>query len=148
MPVDWQAYLRPAAAAPAPLPTYAFQRERYWLDPVDAPADAEGLGLRAVGHPILGASLGLAARDEYVLTSRISLRTHPWLADHTVLGTTMLPGTAFVELCARAGEQTGASRVEDLTLSVPLVLPKRGGVQVQVVVGEADDAGRRGVEVY
>ncbi|MET8765928.1 type I polyketide synthase [Streptomyces sp. NPDC004658] len=148
VPVDWSAYLRPATTAPAPLPTYAFQRERYWLDPVDAPADAEGLGLKAVGHPILGASLGLATRDEYVLTSRISLRTHPWLADHAVLGTTLLPGTAFVELCARAGEQTGAPRVEDLTLSVPLVLPARGGVQVQVVVGEADGAGRRGVEVY
>ncbi|MEV5149205.1 type I polyketide synthase, partial [Streptomyces sp. NPDC052727] len=148
VPVDWPAYLRPGTAAPAPLPTYAFQRERYWLDPVNAPADAEGLGLKAVGHPILGASLGLAGRDEYVLTSRISLRTHPWLADHAVFGTTLLPGTAFVELCARAGEQTGAPRVEDLTLSVPLVLPARGGVQVQVVVGEADGAGRRGVEVY
>ncbi|MFJ4695968.1 SDR family NAD(P)-dependent oxidoreductase, partial [Streptomyces sp. NPDC088766] len=148
VPVDWAACLGTGTTAPAPLPTYAFQRERHWLDPVDAPADAEGLGLKAVGHPILGASLGLATRDEYVLTSRVSLRTHPWLADHVVLGATLLPGTAFVELCARAGDQVGAPRVEDLTLSAPLVLPARGGVQVQVVVGEADGAGRRGVEVY
>ncbi|MGW3014393.1 acyltransferase domain-containing protein, partial [Streptomyces sp. NPDC001219] len=148
VPVDWPAYLGRRTTTPAPLPTYAFQRERYWLDSVDAPADAEGLGLRTVGHPILGASLGLATRDEYVLTSRVSLRTHPWLADHVVLGTTLLPGTAFVELCARAGEQVGAPALEDLTLSVPLVLPVWGGVQVQVVVGEADDAGRRTVEIY
>ncbi|MGV9944488.1 acyltransferase domain-containing protein, partial [Streptomyces sp. NPDC003401] len=148
VPVDWSALLGPRTTTPTPLPTYAFQRERHWLDPVDAPADAEGLGLKAVGHPILGASLGLATRDEYVLTSRVSLRTHPWLADHVVLGATLLPGTAFVELCARAGDQVGAPRVEDLTLSAPLVLPARGGVQVQVVVGEADGVGHRGVEVY
>ncbi|MGY5106482.1 SDR family NAD(P)-dependent oxidoreductase, partial [Streptomyces sp. 900105245] len=148
LPVDWPAYLGNPTTTPTPLPTYAFQRERYWLDPVEAPADAEGLGLKAVGHPILGAALGLAARDEYVLTSRVSLRTHPWLADHVILGTTLLPATAFIELCARAGDQVGTPGVEDLTLSVPLVLPERGGVQVQVVVGEADDTGRRGVEVY
>ncbi|KOV65739.1 hypothetical protein ADL00_18645, partial [Streptomyces sp. AS58] len=146
--INWPAYFGPTPTTPLTLPTYAFQHQRYWLDAVDAPADAAGLGLMPVEHPLLGASLQMAASDDYLLTSRVSLRSHPWLADHVVFDSTLLPGTAFVEFVARAGEQVGAPLVENLHLSAPLVLPARDGVQLQVVVGEADEAGRRAVEVY
>lgn len=62
--------------------------------------------------------------------------------------TTLLPGTGFVELAALAGERLGCPRVEELTLSAPLVLPERDGVRIQLAVGEADGAGRRVVDVY
>ncbi|UQX05328.1 type I polyketide synthase [Streptomyces sp. RerS4] len=130
------------------LPTYAFQHERYWLDDPKAPADAAGLGLAATGHPLLGAAVASAHRDEYLFTGRLSRRTHGWLTEHAVHGTVLVPGTGLVELAARAGEQLGVERVEELMLSAPLVLPEQGGVQVQVVVGEADGAGRRTVEVF
>ncbi|WP_323188304.1 SDR family NAD(P)-dependent oxidoreductase [Streptomyces sp. NBC_00249] len=130
------------------LPTYAFQHERYWLEDPRTPADAAGLGLAATGHPLLGAAVGSAHRDEYLFTGRLSRRTHAWLTEHAVHGTVLVPGTGLVELAARAGEQLGVERVEELMLSAPLVLPEQGGVQVQVVVGEADGAGRRTVEVF
>ncbi|KJS51450.1 hypothetical protein VM98_37120, partial [Streptomyces rubellomurinus subsp. indigoferus] len=69
------------------LPTYAFQRERYWRDPPPAAADAEGLGRRSPDRPLLGAGLAQAGDDRHLLTGRISLPTHPWLAYHAVLGT-------------------------------------------------------------
>ncbi|MGW0395376.1 type I polyketide synthase [Streptomyces sp. NPDC003042] len=130
------------------LPTYAFQHERYWLEDPQTPADAAGLGLAATGHPLLGAAVAAAHRDEYLFTGRLSRRTHAWLTEHAVHGTVLLPGTGLIELAARAGEQLGVERVEELMLSAPLVLPEQDGVQVQVVVGEADGTGRRGVEVF
>ncbi|MFD7439716.1 type I polyketide synthase, partial [Streptomyces sp. NPDC059861] len=130
------------------LPTYAFQHERYWLDGPDAPLDATGLGLDPALHPLLGATVSLADRDTHVFTGSVSLGTHGWLAEHAVNGTVLMPGTALVELALRAGEQAGTDRLAELLLAAPLVLPERGGVQLQVVVGEADNDGRRTVEIY
>ncbi|SNT60728.1 Acyl transferase domain-containing protein, partial [Actinacidiphila glaucinigra] len=99
----------------------------------------------ALGHPLLGATVALADSDGFLFTGRLSLDTHPWLADHAVMGTVLLPGAAFVELAVRAGDQVGCDVLEELTLQAPLVLPERGGVQVQIHVAapDADGTGRR-----
>ncbi|WP_449344490.1 type I polyketide synthase [Streptomyces narbonensis] len=148
--VDWDAFYEGTGARRIDLPTYAFRTDRYWLEPGTAAASgAEALGLGSVVHPLLGAAVTVAGAEETLFTSRVSLRTHPWLADHAVLDSLPFPGTAFVELVLAAGEQVGAGQVEELTLAAPLVLPERGGVQLQVVVGGAEGAsGRRAVEVY
>jgi acyl carrier protein len=63
-------------------------------------------------------------------------------------GTVLLPGTGFVELALRAGEEVGTPVVDDLTIEAPLVLPERGDVAIQVAVGAKDDRGRRPVTVH
>ncbi|KJS52279.1 polyketide synthase, partial [Streptomyces rubellomurinus subsp. indigoferus] len=121
-PVDWRTIL-PADAALVDLPTYAFQRERYWLESGGpAAGDPAGLGLEPADHPLLGAAVAVADSGEYLFTGRLSARTHPWLADHAVGGAVLLPGTAFVELAVRAGDEVGCDRVDELTLEAPLVL--------------------------
>ncbi|MDT0574234.1 type I polyketide synthase, partial [Streptomyces sp. DSM 3412] len=130
------------------LPTYAFQRRRFWLEAGHRVTDAAGLGQSAADHPLVGAVVGLAGGEGVVLTGRLSLKSHPWLADHTVGGTVVFPGTGFVELAVRAGDQVGCGRVEELTLEAPLVVPERGGVQMQVVVEAANGTGERAVAVY
>ncbi len=146
--VDWKAYYEGSGARPVDLPTYAFQHERYWLLPTQGIGDVTSAGLSAAGHPLLGAAVELADGDGLVLTARLSLQTHPWLADHAILDTVLLPGTAFVELATQAGDRVGCDTVEELTLAAPLVLPERGAVRLQLTVGAADDSGRRELAVF
>ena len=146
--VDWAALLGPAHVGGVSLPTYAFQRRRYWLDGVSSGGDASSLGLSAAGHPLLGAVVVSPDGDGVVLTGRVGLATHPWLADRAVGGFVLLPGTAFMELVLRAAAEVGCALLQELTLMKPLVLPDEVGMQLQVVVDGADELGCRSVSVY
>ncbi|MEV7406123.1 type I polyketide synthase, partial [Streptomyces sp. NPDC091267] len=148
VPVDWARYFEGSGARRVDLPTYAFQRERYWMEAELGGLDAGSLGLGITDHPLLGASIALAEADEMVLTGRLTLATQAWIADHGVLGSVLLPGTAFVELAVRAGDEVGCDLLEELTLQAPLVIPEQGGVAIQVAIGAADPTGRRSVGVY
>ncbi|GLW59517.1 hypothetical protein Kpho01_75270 [Kitasatospora phosalacinea] len=142
LPVDWPTLL-PDGARPVELPTYPFQPERLWLEAGPDRSDAAGLGLRATGHPLLGTAVDLAAGGGAVLTGRLSTSAQPWLADHAVHGTVLLPGAALVDLAVRLGDQVDCPQVEELTLEAPLVLPERGALTVQVAAEPADGTGRR-----
>ncbi|AUS81207.1 polyketide synthase [Actinoalloteichus sp. AHMU CJ021] len=149
--VDWPSVFAPWGARRVPLPTYAFQRERYWLDAPEEPVGEEavaGLGLTSADHPLLGASVALADADGFLFTGRLSTSTHPWLADHVVLGDVVVPGTVFLELAVRAGNQVGCGQVEELLLENSLTLPERGGVTIQVLLEGPDGSGRRALTVH
>ncbi|WP_344598931.1 type I polyketide synthase, partial [Streptomyces violaceusniger] len=146
--VDWAAALEERGGRRVGLPTYAFQRERYWLDVPAGAGDVGSVGLGSLGHPLLGAVVSLASGGGVVLSGRLSLATHGWLADHAVHGVVLLPGTAFVELALQAGDQVGCGRVEELVLEAPLIVPEKGGVHLQVEVGQADASGYREVSVF
>ncbi|MFF3445378.1 SDR family NAD(P)-dependent oxidoreductase, partial [Streptosporangium sp. NPDC002721] len=153
--VDWETFFADAASAAGvegprrvELPTYAFQHRHYWLETGGLTGDATGLGQVSAEHPLLGAVVALPESGGAVLTGRVSLSSHPWLADHTILDNVLVPGTAFVELAVRAGTQVGCEAVEELTLEAPLVLTGRDGVALQAVVGGADDSGRRPLSLY
>ncbi len=129
------------------LPTYAFQHQEFWLTDAGGPGDAAGFGLGATGHPLLTAATALPGSGGTLLTGRLSTSSQPWLADHAVLDTVLLPGTAFVELALQAGAQVGYGRIDELTLEAPLVLPAESGVRIQVVLGSEVD-GRREITVH
>ncbi|GII95974.1 type I polyketide synthase [Sinosporangium siamense] len=144
--VDWDAVF-PEPRGHVDLPTYAFQHKRYWLED-SATGDPAHLGFGTAEHPLLGGVVRLAEGEGVLLTGRLSTQTHPWLADHAVGGTVLLPGTAFVELAIRAGDEVGLDTLHELVIEAPLVLPERGGVHIQVKVAEPDANGHRTITVH
>nr|WSX19094.1 type I polyketide synthase [Streptomyces tubercidicus] len=145
--VDWATFF--PGARRVELPTYAFQRQRYWLDRTGVGAgDVTSAGLGAADHPLLSAAVALPDSDGFLFTGRLSLATHPWLTDHSILGAAVLPGSALVELAIRAGDQVGCDLLEELTVRAPLILPERGGVQLRVALGQSAVDGRREIAVF
>ncbi|WP_341874624.1 type I polyketide synthase, partial [Salinispora arenicola] len=147
--LNWAAILPSgSASAHVDLPTYAFDHRHYWLRMADSATDAASLGLVGADHPLLGAVLPLPQTDGLVFTSRLSLRSHPWLADHAIGGVVLVPGTVYVDLAVRAGDEFGFGVLEELVIEAPLVLPENTGVRLQVAVGGPGENGSRPVAVY
>jgi polyketide synthase 12 len=146
--VNWGALFLPTEAKRVGLPTYAFQRDRYWLRPPEGTGNVTSIGQTSTNHPLLGAVVALANEQGLLFTGRLSLASHPWLADHAVLGTVLLPGTAFIELALHAGRQAGCETLSELVLEAPLVLTKGDAVALQVSVSEPDENNQRTIGIY
>ncbi|MFD2494901.1 type I polyketide synthase [Amycolatopsis jiangsuensis] len=113
------------------LPTYPFQRERYWLR--DGPA----------GQTTLTSVVEIAGRDRFVCTGELGVAGQPWLGDHAVHGRLIAPGTALVDFALQAAAGIGTGHLDDLVLEAPLVVPAEGAVELQLTADEPDGSGRR-----
>ncbi|WP_423202408.1 type I polyketide synthase [Mycobacterium decipiens] len=145
--VDWAAVFDHTTAQRVTLPTYAFQRRRFWLDSTSRAGDVGNVGLAAVEHALLGAVITQPDSGGVILTGLLAPRAQPWLADHRIAGAMLFPGTGFVELAIRAGDEVNCPVLQELTLMAPLAITDRG-VPVQVMVSGAGGSGNRTVAVY
>ncbi|MFJ4696531.1 type I polyketide synthase, partial [Streptomyces sp. NPDC088766] len=148
VPVDWAACLGTGTTAPAPLPTYAFQRERHWMERKDAAPGDEARGWSSLGHPLLAAKVEPAGSEEVLFSGRVSVGTHPWLETYTVLDTPVLPAAALVDLVVRAGDELGLGTLDALTVHTPLVLSALTSTEIQLAVAGPDDSGLRAFTLY
>ncbi|MGI5218908.1 SDR family NAD(P)-dependent oxidoreductase [Nocardia sp. CA-290969] len=139
--VEWERYFAGSGARRTAVPGYAFQRQRYWL----GPRAAAGTG---PGYPVFSEELVIASTGHVVFGGSLSLASHPWIADHVLLGMAVLPGTAFVDMALFAGDRTGCPVLEELTLAAPLVLAAGETVRLQVDLAAPDDRGARAITVY
>ncbi len=146
--VDWAQAFHGSGARRVALPSYAFQRKRYWVTDADGAGDLSAIGQSAADHPLLGAALALADDRGWVFTGRLSLESYPWLADHVVMGTVILPGTAYLDLALHAGAEVGCDVVRELVLDAPLLLPEHPAVEIQVSIGERDESGGRALSIH
>ncbi|MFX0574275.1 type I polyketide synthase [Nocardia nepalensis] len=136
--LDWNQLFTAGRMARVALPTYAFEHRRYWLEPSLGESRNAGSD-----HPLLTDVVRVADRDEWLFTGRLSLRTHPWIADHTTYGVVLVPSAALMEMLLVAAPRIGCAAVEELTLEAPILPPADGDVELQVLVREPDSAGRR-----
>ncbi|MEU8252423.1 polyketide synthase dehydratase domain-containing protein, partial [Nonomuraea sp. NPDC048916] len=144
--LPWDRIYGPPTTTPINLPTYPFQRTRHWLD--KAPADLTSAGLEGSDHPLVGATVETADDGRLLLTAKLSLNSHPWLADHAIGDTTLIPAAALLELALHAAGRAGCDEVEQLILDEPLALPGSESIHVQVSVQERDEAGRCAFTVH
>ncbi|MFJ4653377.1 type I polyketide synthase [Nocardia sp. NPDC088792] len=147
-PVNWQAFFPNTQRTD--LPTYPFQHRHYWALPTAGAggADVAAAGLDTAGHPLLSVTAEVADTGEILCSGRLSIRTHPWLADHAISDVVLLPGAAFVELALHAAAEAGCAVLGELTLEAPLVLPATAAVRIQVRVGAPDEAGERTLTIH
>ena len=145
--VEWRSFFAAAGGRAVRLPTYPFQRKRYWLEASTGVGDVSAAGLADGGHPMLGARIDLPGEDGVQLSGRLSPATHRWLNDHALLGVGVVLPALFLELALHAAGAVGAGEIEELELREPLVLPGSSSIQLRVAVGAPDEQGRREITV-
>lgn len=112
------------------LPTYPFQRRRFWPNTAGITVDGPAVS------GILGSAKDLASGDS-VYTSRLSVKSQPWLSDHVIYGTVVVPGATYAAM-ALAAAGTPA-RAEDVFFYEPIILPEKASREVQLTLHPLDD---------
>ncbi|MDQ1537786.1 MAG: hypothetical protein QOE58_2179, partial [Actinomycetota bacterium] len=140
---DWFAFFKGRGAKRVDLPTYPFQRSRFWLEGSRGRAGSDDLD-----HPILRGCVNLAGSGDVILTGSVSSQTHEWLLDYQITGVVLVPGTALLDLAIAAADEVGCNRVAKLLLEAPLLLPGREIMELQLAVGAPDESGARTITVH
>ena len=147
--VDWRGVF-PAGRRWLALPTYAWQRQRCWVEPPVSldeapPAQKERGRVHRGGHPLLGEVLRLSTQPNTLLWDT-TLQSHrpAWIGDHRLKRAVVFPGAGHLEMALTAGlEGFGAApfSICELSLIEALVVPETGSVELQVETSQ-ERAGR------
>jgi amino acid adenylation domain-containing protein/thioester reductase-like protein len=147
VPVNWRGFFAPLGGERVALPTYAFQRERYWLEPRQKQAVAAGL--TDTRHRLLGSRIQIASNNATMFTALVAGDQPNWLNEHQMNGAVLMPGTGFIEAMRAAAKVSdkGVLDLCDLVILAPLVLPGGTAVCIQVTL-DALSEGAFAVRVY
>ncbi|MCL4267594.1 MAG: type I polyketide synthase [Anaerolineae bacterium] len=123
------------------LPTYPFQRQRYWVKKttgVRSPVSQNG-----VTSPLLGQRLRLPNSRESRFETQLAVQSPPHLDDHRVFGTAVVPGAFYVSMVLTAVKETAGTAscwLEDIFFpqALPLAEPDASLVQL-ILTPEAGD---------
>ncbi|WP_329362504.1 SDR family NAD(P)-dependent oxidoreductase [Streptomyces sp. NBC_00669] len=148
VPVDWAAFFDGTAARRVDLPVYPFQHRHFWLESASHGGDPARVGQAPARHPLLGALVTVPDSGALVLTGRLTAAGAPWLADHDLLGTPVLPATALVDLALHAAGHAGCDTLRELTVELPLAVTGDGSTALRVVVDGPRPDGSRPVSVH
>ena len=145
--LDWDGYFEPFGTGRVELPTYAFQREHFWIE---ESSDREiGAGLVDTQHLLLGGSTQIAGTDMHIFSTVVSADEPIWVQEHKVMDAVLMPGTAFIEAMRVAGNKVDDDSwdVADVIILAPMILAEKQNIKQQVIVG-ARDGDTRPVQIY
>jgi len=124
------------------LPTYPFQRRHFWPKTSGLPTGWAGIdGQGAAVSGILGSAKDLASGDS-VYTSRLSVKSQPWLSDHVIYGTVVVPGATYAAMALAAVGPPG--RVQDVFFYEPIILAEKASREVQLTLHPLEDGLQNG----
>jgi acyl transferase domain-containing protein/7-keto-8-aminopelargonate synthetase-like enzyme/acyl carrier protein len=130
--IDWDGFDREYPRRKIALPTYPFERQRYWFPTVGAgPSQGQG-ALRPLVESLSRSPLV----KETVFSASLGVPSQPYLADHKVHGQVVVPGAAYLAMLASGAELLGwpSCHIEDVYFLAPLVLPDEKPRMVQAVL--------------
>jgi NADPH:quinone reductase-like Zn-dependent oxidoreductase/SAM-dependent methyltransferase len=145
----WDAFHRGRPKRKIAFPTYAFQRERHWIERTTSRiAGGAGLAAAAPRDRLIGRRVSSPALTAPVFETLVGRETVPYVVDHVVGGAVVFPATGFIELALEGAESLGieAACVRDLHIHRALICAEHD-TAVQAVFGE-ESGGRREVRVY
>lgn len=145
--VDWKDYFTPFGGSVVELPTYAFQREHFWIE--ESSDRSVGAGLTETNHMLLGGSTQIAGTDMHIFSTVVGADEPIWVKEHQVMDAILMPGTAFIEAMRVAGNKVDNNDwdIADVMIMAPMILTKGNDVKMQVTIGAASD-GARSVQVF
>ncbi len=143
---SWDGYHRDRPRRRIALPTYPFQRERHWIEPITARRGAAAP--HRSGNGLLGRRISSPVLSDPVFETVVGARTVPYVVDHTVAGVVVFPATGFIELALAAAPPVGLADavVENLSIDQALACPDAERV-VHTVLSTGDD-GRTSFRIY
>ena len=148
MPVDWSGFYRDYRHRRLQLPTYPFQRQRYWIE-TTAPETRRLLPhsqskLTAI-HPLLGKKVQSPLLKETLFESYFSVDSLPFLGDHWVYEKIVVPGACHISLLLGAIELTFKTQgciLENILFPQALILPEQGMFTIQLAIVPEEDESR------
>ena len=150
LPIRFEGLFAGEARRRISLPSYPFQRERYWLE-------AAKRRHAVAGDPLLGVRHE-SASGEVTFETEVFPADPEWLSDHRVFGRVIAPGALYGAMAASASlaEGEGPVLVEDMQLHNALIFPEESsadsatgeGRKVQVLLESSEQADSRRVQVF
>ena len=132
--IDWRGFDRDYQRQQVPLPTYPFQRQRYWVQPNPSTAAAATLvprGTQSDMHPLLGQRLESPAHcpNDHLWQVNFHANNLSYLEGHRVWQTPTLSLGTYIEMALATAQSvwgSGSHQLHQLALHQPLFLPQPG----------------------
>jgi SAM-dependent methyltransferase/acyl carrier protein len=143
--LEWARFDRGMHRRKLALPTYPFERQRYWAERAVSRRPVSRASGEVATHPLLGRRLRSPLITGVVFEAELGIASLPLLGEHRIHGTVVVPAATYVEMAlAAAREAWGGDgwSVEDLAIEEALVLPEEGVRAVQVILTTGEGATR------